>query len=102
MKMSAVLRELMAAGLTGDELVAAIERIETEATRFIPPAMRELVLSRDGYRCTYCGVEEPSLHCDHVIPLSRGGPTKPDNLVAACKSCNSAKKDRTPDEWRRK
>ncbi|HWQ68475.1 MAG TPA: HNH endonuclease, partial [Patescibacteria group bacterium] len=32
-------------------------------------------------------------------PLSRGGETQPGNVVPACTSCNSSKKDRSPLEW---
>ena len=38
---------------------------------------------------------------DHVIPSSRGGKSSFENCVAACKSCNSEKNDRTPSEWGR-
>lgn len=36
---------------------------------------------------------------DHVIPISRGGRHIPDNLVAACQSCNRSKNDRLISEW---
>ena len=32
---------------------------------------------------------------DHVIPLSLGGKTKWENMVAACGSCNSLKGNKT-------
>ena len=51
------------------------------------------------HRCAYCGTKESKRHpitMDHVIPLSKGGGTTPDNIVPACRSCNSAKKDRAP------
>lgn len=63
-------------------------------------AHREFVLDRDAHTCVYCGVSGVSLQLDHVIPRSRGGADTPDNLVACCKSCNSSKGARTPDEWR--
>lgn len=58
--------------------------------------LREQVLGRDQHTCGYCGSEADSV--DHIIPLSRGGPDKLDNLVAACRSCNTSKGDRTPEE----
>jgi hypothetical protein len=33
------------------------------------------------------------LHVDHVIPVSDGGEDVPENLVAACASCNLGKSD---------
>lgn len=51
--------------------------------------------------CPYCGkamgAREKSL--DHVTPLSRGGTHTADNVVVCCRSCNSRKHARTPEEW---
>jgi 5-methylcytosine-specific restriction endonuclease McrA len=46
--------------------------------------------------CTYCScpLDENNRTLDHVVPLSRGGAHDASNLVAACRSCNSAKQDR--------
>ncbi|MEU0943222.1 HNH endonuclease [Streptomyces canus] len=55
-------------------------------------------LLADGPACVYCGA--PATTADHVIPQARGGTHDLDNLVAACSTCNSAKNNRTPDEWR--
>lgn len=44
--------------------------------------------------CAYCGKKESKKHPltqDHVIPLSKGGGTTPDNIVPACGPCNSRK-----------
>ena len=48
---------------------------------------------RDLYTCQYCSLEFPRQHLtlDHVRPLSMGGRTKWDNIVAACQRCNTAK-----------
>jgi 5-methylcytosine-specific restriction endonuclease McrA len=35
---------------------------------------------------------------DHVMPRSRGGQNVWENVIAACRSCNLRKRDRTPDE----
>ena len=50
---------------------------------------RRLVLQRDGWRCAYCG--GPADTVDHLVPYSRSGDNAMDNLVAACRSCNSRK-----------
>lgn len=62
-------------------------------------AYTAFVFKRDGYACTYCGDTEQKLHCDHVIPLSRGGLNELDNLKAACASCNLDKGNKLLSEW---
>jgi len=58
------------------------------------------VMTRDGFRCQYCGVKLAmcKLSYDHVLPRSRGGKTNWENVVTACTPCNSKKGDRTPSE----
>jgi 5-methylcytosine-specific restriction endonuclease McrA len=57
---------------------------------------RRTVFARDGHRCQYCG--SPAESIDHVIPRSRGGRHAWDNVVAACRRCNTRKEDRLPHE----
>ncbi len=54
------------------------------------------VLRRDGYTCVYCGARADTW--DHVLPRCRGGVDSWLNTVAACRSCNGFKGDRTPQE----
>ncbi|MDO1447323.1 HNH endonuclease [Rhodocytophaga aerolata] len=58
---------------------------------------RQNIFKRDNGRCQYCFTPE-DLTLDHVIPKSRGGKSTWDNLVTACKKCNSKKGDFTPQE----
>lgn len=62
----------------------------------ISKALRFEVLTRDGYRCRYCGAsaETTELHMDHVVPRAAGGRDTADNLVTACVACNYGKADR--------
>ncbi|MGH9076061.1 MAG: HNH endonuclease [Acidimicrobiales bacterium] len=53
---------------------------------------RRAVFARDGHRCQYCGDSAESI--DHVIPKSKGGVHAWDNVVAACRPCNTRKRDR--------
>jgi 5-methylcytosine-specific restriction endonuclease McrA len=62
-------------------------------------AITQAVFERDGYACTYCGDEPGDLHCDHVIPLSRGGSSQMSNLTTACASCNLDKGSKLLSEW---
>ena len=58
---------------------------------------RQNIFKRDGGACQYCG-NPRDLTLDHVLPRSRGGKSTWDNLVTACKPCNSRKGDFTPEE----
>ena len=58
---------------------------------------RQNIFKRDGNQCQYCGSGD-HLTLDHVIPKSRQGRTSWDNLITACKYCNSNKGHLTPEE----
>ncbi|WP_163337934.1 HNH endonuclease [Desulfopila sp. IMCC35008] len=51
--------------------------------------------------CHYCGKKfsYKQLTMDHLVPLARGGMSTKDNLVPACKECNTKKKAMLPLEW---
>jgi 5-methylcytosine-specific restriction endonuclease McrA len=56
--------------------------------------VRLQVLARDGYTCYYCGQDATTV--DHVISIKHGGdPINMDNMVAACRRCNSSKGSRS-------
>jgi 5-methylcytosine-specific restriction endonuclease McrA len=47
-------------------------------------------------RCAYCDAECPNPERDHFVPLRRFGVHAEHNLVPACRTCNSQKKDKDP------
>ncbi len=53
---------------------------------------RKAVFARDDWTCQYCG--DPAENVDHVIPRSRGGLHVWENVVAACRRCNSRKENK--------
>jgi 5-methylcytosine-specific restriction endonuclease McrA len=57
---------------------------------------RRAVFARDGNRCQYCGATAENI--DHVVPRSRGGQHIWENVVAACRPCNTRKEDRSVHE----
>ena len=57
---------------------------------------RRTVFARDGATCQYCGASAENI--DHVIPRSKGGPHTWENVVAACRRCNTRKEDYLPHE----
>jgi 5-methylcytosine-specific restriction endonuclease McrA len=77
---------------------------------------RQEVHKRSGWRCWFCGrdfsdttegppygsgtniMDIPTV--EHLIPQCHGGTSHLENLVTACKSCNTAKRYRTVEEYR--
>jgi 5-methylcytosine-specific restriction endonuclease McrA len=61
---------------------------------------RQNIYARDRYQCQYCGgrFAAEDLTYDHIIPKSRGGKTKWENIVTCCVDCNRQKGGRTPVE----
>ena len=86
--------------LTG-EFKEVIRKTYPHLTRSsIKKKLRDQILSRDGYKCQYCGANLKELeeigfpaHVDHIKPKRAGGKDTPGNLVAACWQCNLGKKD---------
>ena len=61
--------------------------------------LRNYIKTRDNHSCRYCSVSlaaEPHLllEVDHVIPVSRGGMSTPDNLQTLCWRCNRTKSNK--------
>ena len=51
-----------------------------------------------GQKCSYCGSTN-NLALDHIFPQKFGGQDAGDNLVYACRSCNSSKGKKDLMEW---
>ena len=79
---------------------AVIKREKREVQRtMMTPELREVIIRRDNWTCRMCGnsvFKEPNLllEVDHIIPLSKGGKTEPNNLQTLCWRCNRAKSDK--------
>jgi 5-methylcytosine-specific restriction endonuclease McrA len=58
---------------------------------------KDLLKSIYAQSCLYCGRQAES--ADHFNPITRGGLNCVENLVPACKSCNSSKNNREPIEF---
>jgi 5-methylcytosine-specific restriction endonuclease McrA len=57
------------------------------------------LLEKHGHRCTYCGAAG-RLEPDHRVPLARGGTNYIENILPACRRCNTRKRLLTEDEYR--
>lgn len=78
-------------------VLALKEYVPTERS---PAFTRFNVFLRDRWDCQYCGnnFKTHELTFDHVIPRSRGGRTHWENIVAACRPCNTRKGNMLPRE----
>lgn len=100
-----------------DVLVSYAEEVCSPSTRIQTPAVLRLkkkvltikrgvrfsrlnVYARDNFTCMYCETRlaPEELTFDHVLPRSRGGATRWDNIVSACHPCNRRKGNRTPEQ----
>jgi len=60
--------------------------------------LRIMCFKRDNYKCRNCGgnFEHSSLHCDHIVPIWKGGDDLDlNNLQTLCEKCHRKK---TKDE----
>lgn len=58
----------------------------------------ERIKLRSEAACAYCGSRR-HLSVDHLIPRIKGGPDDADNLILACRSCNSSKQGKDMLQW---
>jgi hypothetical protein len=61
--------------------------------------LRHFIKSRDNYACRYCSVSVAAqphllLEVDHIVPVSRGGLSTPENLQTLCWRCNRTKSNK--------
>lgn len=68
--------------------------------RTVPPLTNRELFLRDAYLCMYCGNKygDALLTRDHVLPISKGGTDRWSNVVTACRSCNTRKGNRRPED----
>lgn len=70
-----------------------VESASPWPSRHVPALLKEQVLARDKHQCCACK-NKKNLEIDHIIPVSKGGESKIDNLQTLCRSCNRKKRNR--------
>jgi hypothetical protein len=73
-----------------------------QGSKWLRRERRLALYLRDGLACVYCGLgieDGAMLTLDHLIPHSQGGTNANDNLITACRTCNSARADRPLTEF---
>ena len=70
---------------------------EMQRRKRMPRFSRYNLYLRDMFTCQYCTTQftQKELTLDHVLPLSKGGKTSWENIVASCGPCNSRKGNST-------
>ncbi len=58
----------------------------------------EKIKLQTGKICNYCGSSD-DLTLDHIFPIKLGGTDDAENLIFACRSCNSSKGKKDLMEW---
>lgn len=95
--------------LTSDKLKNSIRKgkMKRERNLIVEHHFTEWIelLKKHNNTCFYCGIrmtKTPGIKQrtrDHIVPISKGGSDKIENIVPACKSCNSRKGKLTLDEF---
>ena len=86
------------------DYLSRIKRRSLKQKVSFSPFERKQILNRDKWKCQNCGckVHDRSngnwntpnkAHIDHILPLSKGGDSKPSNLQTLCRTCNLSKHD---------
>jgi 5-methylcytosine-specific restriction endonuclease McrA len=81
-----------------------IKRRSSEHHVKFTPHDRSQLLERDNWTCQLCGIKvhdeskgnwntPNKCNIDHIIPISKGGNSTPDNLQILCRTCNLSKSD---------
>ncbi|WP_051215409.1 HNH endonuclease [Granulicoccus phenolivorans] len=93
-------------------LPAALRRLRgcrrRDSRRFFTAAQKRVLLRRAGYRCEHVSPlgrrcrRTRALQADHVVPWSRGGPTRIANGAILCAAHNRAKRARMPSRRARR
>lgn len=60
---------------------------------------KSIIEDYPGDRCAYCGRPATSWTLDHIIPKSKGGPTRRWNLARCCAYCNGRKSNHDVLPW---
>jgi len=64
--------------------------------RYVDQVTKNLIMLRD-VDCVFCGSSE-NLEIDHIVPVSKGGDSEPENLQVLCRSCNRSKRTKSVEQ----
>ena len=61
--------------------------------------IRNYLLEKHNRKCFYCGKSVSKFEVEHMLPKSRGGSNRIDNLTLSCHDCNQKKDTLTAEEF---
>ena len=61
--------------------------------------IRNYLLEKHNRKCFYCGKTVSNFEVEHMIPKTRGGSNRIDNLTLSCHDCNQKKDTLTAEEF---
>ena len=61
--------------------------------------IRNYLLEKHNRKCFYCGKSVSDFEVEHMLPKSRGGSNRIDNLTLSCHDCNQKKDTLTAEEF---
>jgi hypothetical protein len=73
-----------------------------QGSKWLTRERRLAIYLRDGLACAYCGAtmeDGALLTLDHLTPHCQGGSNASENLMTACRRCNSSRADRTVEAF---
>jgi 5-methylcytosine-specific restriction endonuclease McrA len=76
-----------------------VSGVEYQHGKLFGYEVKEYLLEKYGRKCAYCGAEKVPLEIEHMIPKSKGGTDRIDNLAIACVKCNQEKSNMMPKEY---
>jgi len=72
-----------------------IEGVEYQQGTLQGYNVKNYLLEKFNRKCVYCGKKNVPLEVEHIIPKSRGGSNRVDNLTISCHNCNQEKDNQT-------
>lgn len=82
--------------LMDNENISGVEYQQGELCGY---EIREYLLEKFERTCVYCGKKDIPLQIEHIIPKSRGGTNRINNLAISCQRCNQKKGNKTAKEF---
>lgn len=81
-----------------DMSLEEIRKVAPDLEKQLRDAAFAKALGKDGrYHCAICGFADETripFQVDHIVPMNKGGKTRPENLQILCRRCNGKKSDK--------